>query len=73
MKINDRVIKARQYSKKEYCYFGGSKSTVPIGMRGTVTNVIKDKISVQFDNGNHWSVHIDELDLAKAVDFSEVI
>lgn len=69
-KIGDRVIKARPYSTEEYCLHGGSAKDVPLGTKGTVTeiNVIlfrkeSNNIRIKFDNGENWLVHTTEVDL----------
>ena len=66
-KKGDRVIKARPYRRDKYCKWGGDKAYVPIGTKGTITNIsdINDA-NVRFDNGQNWNVSQSELDPYKS-------
>lgn len=66
-KKGDRVIKARPFRKDKYCKWGGDKAYVPIGTKGTITQIsdINDA-KVSFDNGLRWSVSQEELDPYKS-------
>lgn len=60
----DRVVKARRYSEFEYCAYGGSEHTVPLGSIGIVTSLHNDDVHVEFDMA-HWGLSSGELDLIR--------
>lgn len=65
VEVGMTVVKARRYSKNEYCKFGGGSNRVPIQTRGTVTGKSKKRVGVNFRNGVYWHVSASELDPAK--------
>jgi hypothetical protein len=65
-KVGDKVVKARPYSKENYCRYGGCNSEVPIGTLGTIKSVNSlSEVKVKFDNNVDWSVDISELSFEK--------
>jgi len=61
IKKGDRVVKAKRYSKDEYCKKGGHESSVPIGSAGEIKRISGDIIYVYFDNGIQWNLDKSEL------------
>lgn len=63
--IGDFVVKARPYSKKKYCFYGGSERDTPIGVKGEVRDVsdTTTAVTVNFPKVGDWTVHPSELDL----------
>ena len=62
-KKGDRVVKAKRYSRREYCKKGGNEDKVPIGSAGEVIGVYNSFITVDFDNGCEWNLDKSELQL----------
>ena len=69
-KVGDRVVKARAWSERKYCKFGGEPSQVPIGTEGEIIATSEDNsFYIKFENHEHWNVDASEIDLVKSVNF----
>ena len=61
-KIGDRVVKARPYSKDEYCRNGGTYEDFPLTAIGTVKNVSEGNIQIEFDDYGRYGCDESEID-----------
>jgi hypothetical protein len=70
-KVGDKVIKARPYSIRSYCKYGGEKKHVPIGTKGVIESVGRDFVDVVYSTGIEWKTDESELDLEKIDNWKE--